>query len=148
MCYVLFTQYRVRLHNICVYTICVIADVQGMQIGICVEKVDLKGCMSFFVAFSLSSGTHPNILFAAARKQHFFCEDCKLAALLSFLRGFVPRFWLSTKPRPGSLLSFLANLPLVWSMFGGFLLNWFSFWLHLTKKRMLSPSADWVSRLD
>ena len=43
------------------------------------------------IAFSRNERTHPNLV-SQAREIEIFCEDCKLAAPLSFFRGFEPRF--------------------------------------------------------
>ena len=43
------------------------------------------------IAFSRNERTHPNFV-SQAREIEIFCEDCKLAAPLSFFRGFEPRF--------------------------------------------------------
>ena len=43
------------------------------------------------IAFSRNERTHPNFV-SQAQEIEIFCEDCQLAAPVSFFRGFEPRF--------------------------------------------------------
>ena len=45
----------------------------------------------FVFAFSRNERTHPNFV-SQAQEIEIFCEDCQLAAPVSFFRGFQPRF--------------------------------------------------------
>ena len=68
------------------------------------------------VAFSRNERTHPNFV-SRAREIEIFCDDFKLAAPLSFFRGFGPRFRVHLSRHACSLLC----LPSLFSTFWGFL---------------------------
>ena len=89
------------------------------------------------LSFPRNERTHPNFV-SQAREIEIFCEDCKLAAPLSFFRGFGPRF------RAHSLLyaCFLLWLLSLFSTLEVFLdLVFHSD--YLPQKRECSPIADW-----